>query len=164
MITSNFPVGLLSLLDAKSMGKAPSEVADSYAPTLECLDLFMLNRQVFIGASAVNAVLTTTVRFAELTVPNGELWRVWRYDVQSNNLGAGQQIRLVGQIANTAANAVACTQGRGATGAAVNEQVLVCTEEPFWLTSGQALGFLAEQLIGGPITVSGHALVTRLKV
>jgi hypothetical protein len=161
--TSNFPQGLLALLDAKSMGQTPSEVADSYAPTLECRELFLLNRQVFIGSTNTAAVNNTTVRFAELTVPPGELWYVWAFDVQSASMGAGQALRMVGQIANTSANAVAITQGRGATGAAATEQILVSAPAPFWLTAGQALGYLAEQLTGA-VNVTGHALVTKLKV
>lgn len=164
MKTSNFPLGFLALLDAKSMGQSPSDVSEVYAPTLECRELFLLNRQVFIGGVAQAAVNNTTVRTPELTVPAGELWYVWRADWQSASLGAGQAIRLIGQVANTSANAVCVTpNGRGAVGAAATEQVLVCTESPFWMVAGQALGFLAEQLTGA-VNVSTHALVTRLKV
>jgi hypothetical protein len=162
---SNFPSGLTGILNMKAFGDNPNEIAPFYTPTFETLELFLLNNQEFLNNAGVAAVNNTGVLFPSLLVPNNEQWWVWDFDVQTASMGVGQAIRLAPyKFTNgTAGQAVALAPARGATGAAVNEQVVVCAQSPFWLKPGQQLGFLAETLTGA-VNVSAHAFLSRFRV
>lgn len=162
---SNLPIGLLSLLDAKSFGEMPREMSSTYLGVIDVWQQIMLNKREYLDSGAsVPAVLNTTVLFStNLTVPQNEFWYVWHFDVQSASMGAGASIRIAPQL-HVRTNADITVGGsRGATGAAATEQAIAQADGPFWAPPGSVLAFIAEQLVGA-VNVSGHTLLTRLRV
>lgn len=162
---ANLPIGLLSLLDAKSFGEMPREMSSTYLGVIDVTDQLLLNKREYLDSGVgVAAVLNSTVLFAtNLTVPQNEFWYVWHFDVQSASMGAGQAIRIAPQLHVRTSADITVGGSRGATGAAITEQAIAQAAAPFWAPPGSILAFIAETLTGA-VNVSGHCLLTRLRV
>lgn len=92
------PQGLLGLLDLKTQGDNPAQLAAFVQATLELRDFYALQTRATLSqASTLTGLGITTGVFPNLLVPQGELWLVSALTCQLSAppLGAGETTRLV---------------------------------------------------------------------
>jgi len=95
---NRLPLGLLSFLDIKQMGKNPAALGDVLLPVLEMGEFFLgphVSRRASTGVS-----VTGVGNFAtDLVVPNGKVWIVRQAVLRSSAvLGAATTIRAAVEL------------------------------------------------------------------
>lgn len=155
-LIQNFAGGLQSTLDIKG-GDLPKWLADYVQATMDLTQFYLVNKQesiVFTGAAA--AVDFTT--FTDGTVPSGQIWYVWQYDVSATP-GAGADCTIAPGV-NFAGNGYCLGVPRAVP---ATKAVRVPSVVPFLAPPGSKFGFMCETQTLAP-TVTGFALISRLRV
>lgn len=118
------PVGLLGLLDMKSQGENPPQLAETVIGALDLTQLYALQTRALISqASTVTGLGVTAGAFTNLLVPQGELWLVTGLTshLSAPPLGAAATAQwTVGYVANDTARFVSLAESNApaiATGA-----------------------------------------------
>lgn len=106
------PVGLLGLLDLKAQGENPAQMNPFVQATLELRDLYALQTRATLSqASTVTGLgVTGAPAFANLVVPQGEVWLVYAITahLSAPPLGAGATAQYsVGFVTNDTGRFVA---------------------------------------------------------
>lgn len=164
---SNQARGLSALLALRSGGIQPNTLAELVAPIIDLSDLFLLNGRQTIGFNQIVGVAVGRNDFpapgplADAVVPPGEMWYVWDALVQAT-LGAGVAVDVACGCLFDSSIVIAGPTGAYEAGAA-NQDVRAHIDRPLWLGPGSRMVALVRSVTGA-VTVSGAAVVTRLKI
>lgn len=93
------PPGLLGFLQLKQQGRNPAELLESLYPVLELTDWYLqartLDHSQAVGIASIaigfGAAIQNLFAPTPITVPDGEMWWVEEYTVQSGNLAAATE-------------------------------------------------------------------------
>lgn len=158
MNITNPPRGLISILGLNDMGDVPRELSPIVAPTVDILQLLLLDRESVSASSGFSTINSVGVLGP---VPVGEMWYIHAFGVTTSVLAAGESIKITaGFIAanNYIAGSLPDTAVAGA-------RAEVFIEENFFLPPGGQLACRSNQITtGGTISVTGNAVITRLRV
>lgn len=155
------PKGLNSLLSLKASGRGPGVLADVAAPTIELLELYLLNLREYVSMGQQTLPVVGTNNYAtSVVVPPGELWYVWKYMVSASP-GAGEAIDFAPAIAIDG-NPLSVPLAPYVTGAA-GQDARNASGDGFWAGPGSIFQFQCRSLTLQP-DVFGAAIVTKLRV
>lgn len=150
------PSGLLDLLQSKTDGKNPQDLAETVAPTLDLLDLYLLQR---ISHEFIVTVASGPGATNLLDVTEGEVWGLFACGVQFIGAAVGQTMDLYVSLqqfpdAPSALSQVQIFAPPTLTAAAIGDQATaaVVFDRPIWLTPG-----LRIRLTSGSSSLSANA-------
>lgn len=167
------PVGLLGLLQLKTLGRQPNDLGDAVIPQLDILGFYLRARQES-GPTArlgLPPLVEGWAALPPLTVPAGEWWFVHQYSptvlFTNNNVQAtmASAIRPWGRGASAKMGAPQYFQGPG-TGLAGTICVLPAITD-FWLPPNSELGLIVDGLgtgSGGANDIYAALQFTRLPI
>lgn len=142
------PVGLLGLLGIKSVGRNPSVLADSVAPTFDMAALYVgaVAENLSGATSAINLRGMWVV--SNLVVPNGELWIVESCVLTAANAVIAATTYKVRPCVYDVASGLPYHAGELTT---VTAGEIPCAPfpAPFLVTAGQGIGVFAESVTLG---------------
>ena len=148
---NRYPEGLLDLLDAKSLGKTPSEMADIVSPTLDMRDFYLASVEWTRGREIATAV-TTVAYTADVVVPDNELWFVYAVagELTTISADAGQLVDIQ-TVYRTRSGSTSChlanSLGRSVPNALQRAEAIFTTDRPWLFRPGSTfqtrLGFFA---------------------
>lgn len=158
------PAGLLDLLLAQQSGKNPSELSDTVIPVL---DLGMYYDQERIQVAEETRTASAVGNSDEITVPQGESWKVLNVSCRMTHNTIGAIIRVGLFITATGSDFVMLTEGKGGTAVGAGDIFSVASNlNGLVLPPGSQLGALVEQLDlngGSAISIVTTALVVRME-
>lgn len=142
-VLSGIARGFLSLLDSNNFGEQPRVLNETISPIVDMSELYLLTKQVFaFGGTAGNlAAGFNTI----LTVPAGEIWKIWHVDAS------------VIPPAGASGLFAPCVQAEGTAipladaapyVASTRNWVVSKLPAPTWLGAGVELGILAQGVVG----------------
>lgn len=166
------PRGLLGLLDAKVQGRTPQELAEIVQPMLDMFPLWNAQlREAMSGqtAAAVPVGITALANGTLTGPPADELWYVEQYTVKMDaSIAAGQHVVLSPALIARVSGAAAGIPITLAPPAPIANQIgwiaSNTTQRPLLLIPGDVLGVWIDSVSGLATTVTGLALVSRLKI
>lgn len=165
---ARFARGLPALLAISEGGAGPRFLADTVAPVIDLSDLYLIDGRQTIGFNQVAGVAVgrndfpaPATGFADGVVPPGELWYVWQFGLQAAP-GAGAAIEFAPGVFLDGQSVIGFACGPYAAGGAVSDVRNTCPA-PFWAGPGSRL-FALVKSVTGAVTVSGAAVVTRLRI
>lgn len=98
MQAQRYPFGLLSLLDAKSTGQAPTRIEDKVQPSMDLVTFFLGSITLTNkGSDQVGVAITANTAYALLTIPAGEAWQIVAATAVVNN-ASGAVAALTGTL------------------------------------------------------------------
>lgn len=157
------PYGLNALLGLKGQ-QGVHLLNEEVIATVDMVQQYLMNFREQINFGTVAAPVAGGNSFAggtNPTVPPGELWYVWYYQV-SAVCGAGAAARITPCLTTQGPGSLSFASGRAGT-AAANEFSRVKSDAPMWAAQGDTFVVLIEQLTLTP-TIGGQALISRLRV
>jgi hypothetical protein len=153
-----FPLGLVSLLGLKG-GDFPNALSQQVSPTLDLTAFYLLQQREVLALNTVaGAVLGNNNVLGNSTVPSGEQWYVWNFQVTAT-LAAATAIVMAPSM---------FTQGNafvmgGQVGGVALEEVRSPVTGPYWMRAGDQCGVFVKS-ITGVVNVGGVMLISRLRV
>lgn len=155
-----YPFGLADLLEIKA-GTNPRVLSPTVQCVVDIAQLLLAAELETVVAPPINGVLGFQT-FPQFNVPAGEIWYVHAYTVTSAApLAAGQACHVKATARRGQINAQACSPR---VNAVAGEVFSTENARDFWLTQGAGMGVLFESITAGPISVSGVATISRLRV
>jgi len=155
---TGFPNGLLSLVGSNNFGEAPRLLSEVVSPVVDVGELYAASK-LETPAQSTFTVLNGANNANSITVPAGEMWRVYKVSAfLSTGVGEAQRSVLIATYGGTSL----AISGEANLGASTS-QFLRSDDEPFWLLAGGRLGLFSFAPTGVP-TASLAAFVTRLRV
>ena len=154
-LIQSFPYGLQSVLDLKG-GELPKDLLTTVQPVLDLTQFYLLQKQesrLFTAKAAATDIQTWT----DGTVPAGETWYVWQYDIAFTP-GAGAQATCAPAVQFGLNGYVLATP----RAAAATIPVRVSAQVPFLAVAGSIFGFMCETQTLAP-NITGYALISRLR-
>lgn len=165
------PKGLLPLLDAKTLGRTPSESLDVLQPTLELGSFYATDIPYQIGVN-FSLVVDAVGSYAPVTVPDGKLWMVYNVGYVFTALAAGGG-RVQGWIRFRPSSAAigvpfgeSLQVGTGLQIAGIGESVAKSQtfESPFMAPSGSVFELQNGEAIGNNARADVYVLYRELSV
>lgn len=149
------PTGLLDILGMQSTGDTPHTLAESLVSTLDCTDIYLLDRfQRRIEQCAVIAAAGTFIAGLPTATPlgpqPGEQWMLYGITVTSTALAAATNITYVFSLSRTSLGG---TQYLSDKQSVANPDVFgqgKLWERPMILRPGDQLGIAATLVTGAP--------------
>jgi len=162
--TTQFPVGLNSLLLLRERGEQVSLLEDSIRTTVDIRDMFLLNdRKVRVFPLTATAIGGNVYAGAIGQVPAGELWYVWHYTINAP-LAAAETLNVAAAIEFPDLGFQVLGRENVVNGSiAAASQVTTCAYRPFWAPPGSVFGFHVLTETGAP-QVGGRCVYTPLKI
>lgn len=155
---TNLPQGLIGLLQLRDYGATPQSLAAEAVATVDCTQLYLLNRRETVIATVVPAA-TGGVN-TSLVVPAGEVWYVWDMFAESSP-GAGASCRIAAAIQYLAAGAFHPVGPYESVAAGENVRARMTDGRRLVTASGNVAFVCQTQTLAPNVLVA--AVITRLK-
>lgn len=165
------PRGLTGLLNLKVLGRVPDELLGTVQPTVD-IEPYWMNYRAVTNESLVHGrTLTTqgggalTFSPGNITVPDGEIWYVHHYGVDTVlTAAAGQVVErvqpcIIYNLVGTIVHVPVGTTETLSSSATVSVSATVGAHD-FWLPPGASLGFY----VGSVTSAAGAAFTGRYQV
>lgn len=160
---TELPRGLTAALGVRDMGRLPQQLDERVQLVVDGLDPYLFNRRETVTQSGLAPSGAGTFDlFTSLTVPAGEAWYVWAYQVAVTLDPTERALWLPAQ--RVGGGVVVCGPQNDQTAPAGVAQAYFTPAEPVrWLAPGDGFGFVASNTSGAP-SFSATVVLTRLRI